>query len=96
MIYGFSLAGCLSLYCTINLLGGGAEGGLDMWKTASVLGYCLLPVVLLAGKTGRTERLHFHNSTAQHSTCWSLDHTHIFFTKSAMFDTHGFKYFNCA
>lgn len=46
IVYGFSLAGCLSLYTTINLLHSGE--GLDLWKTCSVLGYCLLPVVGLA------------------------------------------------
>lgn len=47
IVYGFSLAGCLALYTTINLLHSGE--GLDIWKTCSVLGYCLLPVVGLAG-----------------------------------------------
>lgn len=46
IVYGFSLAGCLALYTTINLLHNGE--GLDIWKTCSVLGYCLLPVVGLA------------------------------------------------
>ena len=48
IVYGFSLAGCLALYTTINLLHNGE--GLDIWKTCSVLGYCLLPVVGLAGE----------------------------------------------
>ena len=46
---------CYVVWCwasIIQLLG----DGLDLWKTASVLGYCLLPVVGLAGAGRRGER----------------------------------------
>jgi hypothetical protein len=45
-IYGFSVFGCLGMYCILNLL---HPTGLDFVKTCSVLGYCLLPVIGLAG-----------------------------------------------
>lgn len=45
-IYGFSVFGCLGVYTVVNLMVPGE--GLDFYKTCSVLGYCLLPVVALA------------------------------------------------
>ena len=47
-IYGFSLFGCIGLYGVLNLL---HPTGLDLWRTCSVLGYCLLPVIGLAAIT---------------------------------------------
>lgn len=44
-IYGFSVFGCLGLHTVINLL---HTDGLDFWRTCSVLGYCLIPVISLA------------------------------------------------
>jgi len=44
-IYGFSVFGCLSLQAIMNLI---HPVGLDFWRTCSVLGYCLLPVIALA------------------------------------------------
>lgn len=44
-IYGFSVFGCLGIWGIINLL---HHTGLDVWRTCSVLGYCLLPVIVLA------------------------------------------------
>lgn len=44
-IYGISFLGVLSMYFLLNLM---ADLGLDVWRTASVLGYCLLPMVLLS------------------------------------------------
>lgn len=44
-IYGFSIFGCVSLWTVLNLL---HNSGLDIWKTCSVLGYSLLPVISLA------------------------------------------------
>lgn len=46
-IYGFSVFGCAGLYMVLNLLHPG--NGLDFWRTCSVLGYCLIPVIALAG-----------------------------------------------
>jgi hypothetical protein len=43
-IYGFSVLGCLGMNLVLNLM---TPVGLDMWRTCSVLGYCLLPVVAL-------------------------------------------------
>ncbi len=37
--------GCLSIYTVLNLL---HDTGLDVWKTCSVLGYALIPVIGLA------------------------------------------------
>lgn len=44
-IYGFSVFGCIAMYTIINLV---HSTGLDFWRTCSVLGYCLLPVIALA------------------------------------------------
>jgi len=44
-IYGFFSVGCLAMYLLLNLM---SNEGADAHKTMSVLGYCLLPMVLLA------------------------------------------------
>lgn len=44
-IYGFSVFGCLGFQLFISLI---HPVGLDVWRTCSVLGYCLLPVIFLA------------------------------------------------
>lgn len=44
-IYGVALVGSVSIYALLNLM---SENGIDAYRTASVLGYCLLPLVLLA------------------------------------------------
>ncbi|KAL8278399.1 hypothetical protein RQP46_009291 [Phenoliferia psychrophenolica] len=44
-IYGVALVGSGSIYCLLNLM---SESGIDAYRTASVLGYCLLPLVLLS------------------------------------------------
>jgi len=41
-IYGVALLGSASIFSLLNLM---AETGIDAYKTASVLGYCLLPMV---------------------------------------------------
>lgn len=45
-IYGFSVCGCIGLTIILNLM---HATGIDLWRTCSVLGYCLLPVIGLAG-----------------------------------------------
>ncbi|RIA93194.1 hypothetical protein C1645_804198 [Glomus cerebriforme] len=44
-IYGVALLGWVSIYTILNLM---SESGVDGYRTASVLGYCLLPLVLLS------------------------------------------------
>ncbi|KAI5475776.1 Yip1 domain family, member 5 [Pseudohyphozyma bogoriensis] len=44
-IYGVALVGSASIYALLNLM---AESGIDAYRTVSVLGYCLLPLVLLS------------------------------------------------
>lgn len=44
-IYGFGLVGCVSIWFTLNLM---SERGIDVVRVVSVLGYCLLPMVLIA------------------------------------------------
>jgi hypothetical protein len=45
-IYGFGAMGCIAMYTVLNLM---AESHfMDMSRTFSVLGYCLLPIVLLS------------------------------------------------
>ncbi|KAH7927136.1 Yip1-domain-containing protein [Leucogyrophana mollusca] len=41
-IYGFGLLGAASIYTLLNLM---SEKGIDAYRVASVLGYCLLPMV---------------------------------------------------
>ncbi|TFK25700.1 Yip1-domain-containing protein [Coprinopsis marcescibilis] len=41
-IYGVGLFGSVSMYTLLNLM---SERGIDAYRTASVLGYCLLPMV---------------------------------------------------
>ena len=44
-IYGVGLFGSLSIYTLLNLM---SQKGIDAYRTASVLGYCLLPMVAVA------------------------------------------------
>jgi hypothetical protein len=39
------MLGCLSMYAILNLM---SETGIDIYGTASVLGYSLLPMVVLS------------------------------------------------
>ncbi|KAG1515311.1 hypothetical protein G6F52_009713 [Rhizopus delemar] len=45
-IYGVGVLGVVSIYLILNLM---SENGIDGSRTASVLGYCLLPMVMLSG-----------------------------------------------
>lgn len=45
-IYGFGLVGCVLLYTILNLM---SNSGISFDRTVSILGYCLLPIILLAG-----------------------------------------------
>ena len=44
-IYGIGAIGCLAIYGLLNLM---SEQGIDISRTVSVLGYCLLPIVGLS------------------------------------------------
>ncbi|KAG0371529.1 hypothetical protein BGX24_001536 [Mortierella sp. AD032] len=44
-IYGVAVVGCSVLYLILNLM---SPQGVDIPKTASVLGYCMLPLVMLS------------------------------------------------
>mmetsp|Transcript_28421 Transcript_28421/g.37159 ORF Transcript_28421/g.37159 Transcript_28421/m.37159 type:complete len:238 (+) Transcript_28421:56-769(+) len=46
-VYGFSLFGCFACYLVLNLLSADSRH-IDIIKVASVLGYCLLPIIGLA------------------------------------------------
>lgn len=41
-IYGVALLGCAGIYALLNSM---SESGIDAYRVASVLGYCLLPMV---------------------------------------------------
>jgi len=43
-IYGMGALGCVATYFVLNLM---SEQGIDIYRVISVLGYCLLPMVLL-------------------------------------------------
>ncbi|KAK1788011.1 hypothetical protein P4O66_016485 [Electrophorus voltai] len=45
-VYGISAIGCLGMYCLLNLM---SMTGVSFGCVASVLGYCLLPMILLSG-----------------------------------------------
>jgi protein YIPF5/7 len=47
-IFGVAFFGCLAIFFCLNLM---ATSGIDVWRTASVLGYCLLPMILLSSLT---------------------------------------------
>jgi len=47
-IYGFGIFGCASLYVLLNLLSPPAAPPINIWQVTSTLGYCLLPVVVVA------------------------------------------------
>jgi hypothetical protein len=44
-IYGVALVGCISIFGILNLM---SYTGIDIYRVASVLGYSLLPIVLLS------------------------------------------------
>lgn len=44
-VYGISAVGCLAMYCLLNLM---SVTGVSFGCVASVLGYCLLPMILLS------------------------------------------------
>mmetsp|Transcript_60687 Transcript_60687/g.145041 ORF Transcript_60687/g.145041 Transcript_60687/m.145041 type:complete len:197 (-) Transcript_60687:65-655(-) len=44
-IYGVGLVGCIMVWLVMTLM---SERGVDIYQTSSILGYCLLPMVLLA------------------------------------------------
>ncbi|XP_076130323.1 protein YIPF5 [Alosa pseudoharengus] len=44
-VYGISAIGCLGMYCLLNLM---AMTGVSFGCVSSVLGYCLLPMILLS------------------------------------------------
>jgi len=45
-IYGFGLIGCVGMYIILNLMS--EDKSIDIYRTMSILGYCLLPIVALA------------------------------------------------
>lgn len=44
-IYGVALMGCVSIYMLLNMM---SHEGIDSYRVASVLGYCLLPLCILS------------------------------------------------
>ncbi|XP_005996159.1 protein YIPF5 isoform X1 [Latimeria chalumnae] len=47
-VYGISAIGCLGMYCLLNLM---SVTGVSFGCVASVLGYCLLPMIILSSFT---------------------------------------------
>ncbi|KAJ1642518.1 hypothetical protein J3B02_005341 [Coemansia erecta] len=45
-IYGVGLMGTLGIWTILNLM---SQSGIEVMRTASILGYCLLPIVFLGG-----------------------------------------------
>ncbi len=46
-IYGFGVIGTISVYTIMNLLS--QDKTIKLYNTVSILGYCILPIVILAG-----------------------------------------------
>lgn len=44
-IYGVALIGSASMYALLNLM---SASGINAYRTASVLGYCMIPLVFLS------------------------------------------------
>merc|ERR1712062_865343 len=44
-VYGIGLVGCVAMYCLLNLM---SLAGVSVGVVVSVLGYCLLPMVILS------------------------------------------------
>jgi len=47
-IYGFGAIGTLAMYFLVNVMGHDSSADVSAYKTLSVLGYCLLPMVVPA------------------------------------------------
>ncbi len=50
-VFGFGAVGCLSMYTVINLMNHAGTVAIDIYRVFSVLGYALLPIVVLSGCT---------------------------------------------
>ncbi|GBG30663.1 Protein YIPF5 [Hondaea fermentalgiana] len=50
-VFGFGVMGCLFIYVVINLMNHAGNTVIDIYRVCSVLGYCLLPIVLLSAVT---------------------------------------------
>lgn len=50
-VFGFGVMGCLFIYLVINLMNHAGTTAIDIYRVCSVLGYCLLPIVLLSAVT---------------------------------------------
>mmetsp|Transcript_16377 Transcript_16377/g.19558 ORF Transcript_16377/g.19558 Transcript_16377/m.19558 type:complete len:259 (-) Transcript_16377:2066-2842(-) len=48
-IFGFGTVGCFSVYMILNLMS--QQRAIDSWRTVSVLGYSILPIVVLSALT---------------------------------------------
>lgn len=46
-IYGIGVMGCIAFYCLLTLMA--SQAGVTFGAVVSVLGYCLLPMVVLSG-----------------------------------------------
>jgi len=45
-LYGLGVSGCMSIWLLINVMS--QKGGIDLYRTTSILGYGLIPIVVLA------------------------------------------------
>ncbi len=50
-VFGFGAVGCLSMYTVINLMNHAGTVAIDVYRVFSVLGYALLPIVVLSACT---------------------------------------------
>mmetsp|Transcript_14497 Transcript_14497/g.25986 ORF Transcript_14497/g.25986 Transcript_14497/m.25986 type:complete len:314 (+) Transcript_14497:242-1183(+) len=50
-VFGFGVVGCVAMYSVINLMNHATNSTIDIYRVFSVLGYCLLPIVLLSAVT---------------------------------------------
>jgi len=50
-LFGFGVVGCTFIYVVINLMNHAGTDTIDVHRVFSVLGYCLLPIVILSAMT---------------------------------------------
>lgn len=86
VIYGIAIIGCLSIYLVLNLMG---SRELDLYRTVSVLGYGLLPIVLLAFLVTLVPPLAFRIAVASTAVAWCTSTASRIFTAVLGIPSHN-------
>jgi hypothetical protein len=86
VIYGIAIIGCLSIYLVLNLM---ACRELDLYRTVSVLGYGLLPMVLLAFLVTMVPPMAFRIAVASVAVVWCTSTASRIFTAVLGMPSHN-------